>query len=409
MKVCYRIAAVVLLIVIVNFLYTQPVFASKELKFIAAFEDGRLYRSGKINVLVLHGSYHQMGRQYGRLLGKELKALYKNALVDYFQKQKGLSADSMKKKAKSLYHLYPQRFKDIINGMAETSGLSLDQQIMLNSLESYGSMSGCSGIIVWGPFTKDHSLIAGRNYDWFDKYTEFAQNLTLTVFNPDSGIPNAIITFAGVIYATTGMNESGIFLELNNGLPSGGTLSYSNRIPAIVNLMACLSDYRSMDQVDAFFNTTRTNFSFIINTADKSRAISYEWAPFEHRQRKADMEGLLVATNHFTDPSWGIILRDNAGFETVRRQENLLTLGDKNKGEIDLKKMQEILDKPMDEGGATWPSRGHIRTVYQIIAVPESLQIRLKVPGYQDWTDVDLKELFIKNPAAHKCEFYIKQ
>lgn len=396
MKVYRRITAVVLLTFAVNFLYTQPVFASNEIKFIAAFEDGKLYRSGKINVLVLQGSYRQMGRQYGRLLDKELKALYKNALIDYFQKQKGLSSESMKKRAISLYHLYPQRFKDIIAGMAETSGLSLDEQIMLNSLESYGSMSGCSGIIVWGAFTKSQSLIAGRNYDWFDKYTEFAQTLTLTVFKPDSGISNAIVTFAGVIYATTGMNESGIFLELNNGLPSGGTLSYSNRVPAIVSLMACLNDYRTMDQVDAFFNTTRTNFSFIINTADKSRGISYEWAPFEHRRQNGGAEGLLVATNHFTDPSWGIILRDNDGFETVRRRENLLALGDKNKGKIDLKKMMEFLDTPMNEGGATWPARGHIRTVYQIIAVPESLQFWLKVPGYQDWTDVDLKDLFRK-------------
>lgn len=401
MKTYRCITAVVLLIVIVNFLCAQSIFASTEIKFISAFEEGKLYRNGKINVLVLQGSYRQMGRQYGRLLSKEIKALYKNAVVDYFQKQKGLSSDSMKKAAISLYHLYPQRFKDIITGMAETSGLSLDEQIMLNALEYYGSMSGCSGIIAWKAYTNNRPLIVGRNYDWFDKYTEFAQNLTLTIFNPDSGISNAIITFAGVIYATTGMNSAGIFLELNNGLPSGGALSYSNRVPAIVSLMACLNDYRTLDQVDAFFNTTRTDFAFIINAADKSRGISYEWAPFEHRLQKGETDGLLVATNHFTDPSWGIVLKDNAGFETVRRRENLLTLGHKNKGKINLKKMQEILDTSMSEGGATWPAKGTIRTVYQIIAIPESLHVWLKVPGYQDWTDVDLKELFRKQSSMN--------
>jgi hypothetical protein len=49
-----------------------------------------------------------------------------------------------------------------------------------------------------------------RTYDWFEQYVEFAQNLTVTVFNPDSCIPDAIVTFAGVIYATTGMNAEGI-------------------------------------------------------------------------------------------------------------------------------------------------------------------------------------------------------
>jgi hypothetical protein len=267
---------------------------------------------------------------------------------------------------------------------------------MLNAIEHYGSMSGCSGIIAWGEYTKNQPLIAGRNYDWFDKYVEFAQNLTVTVFNPDSGIPNAIITFPGVIYATTGLNAEGIFLQLNNGLPSGGTLRYANRVPAIVSLLALLTDYSTVDQLDAFFNTTRTDFTFIINVADKSRGISYEWAPFEHRRRSGEQEGLLVATNHFTDPSWGIVLQDNAGFETVRRRENLLALGHQNKGKINVETMKKILDTPMTEGGATWPREGRIQTAYQIITVPDSLQVWLKVPGFQDWTGVELKSLLRK-------------
>lgn len=398
MKTYIRITVALLIIFAAGSACAQAPAESSGMKMVSSFEGGRLYRSGKINILALQGNYRQMGRQYGRLLSGELKSLYKNAVVDYFQREKGLSPVSMKEAARSLHRLYPQRFKDIIMGMAETSGLSLEEQIMLNALEHYGSMSGCSGIIAWGEYTGNQPLVAGRNYDWFDKYAEFAQNLTVTVFNPDSGIPNAIITFAGVIYATTGLNAEGILLQLNNGLPSGGTLSYANRAPAIVSLMAALNDYGTMDQLDAFFNTTRTNFTFIINTADKSRGASYEWAPFEHRRRSGDAEGLLVATNHFTDPSWGIVLKDNVGFETVRRRNNLLALGHKHKGRISVERMKEILDTPMNRGGATWPVGGGIktayRTTYQTIIVPASLQVWLKVPGFQNWTAVELKTLF---------------
>ncbi len=31
------------------------------------FEDGKLYRAGSLNVVELHGSYRNMGRQYGTL------------------------------------------------------------------------------------------------------------------------------------------------------------------------------------------------------------------------------------------------------------------------------------------------------------------------------------------------------
>ncbi len=374
-----------------------------DLELISSFEGGRLYRSGKINVPVLHGSYHRMGRQYGHLLSGELKSLYMNAVVDHFQRARGLSGDEMDKAAMSLYRFYPRRFKDMIGGMAETSGLSLREQIMLNAIEFYGLMPGCSGIIAWGDYTKGQALVAGRNYDWFEEYSAFAQSLTVTVFNPDSGVPNAIITFAGVIYATTGLNARGLFLELNNGLPSGGSLKYNDRVPAIVNLLAALTDCGSLDELDAFFNTTRTEFSFIVNAADRMRGVSYEWAPFEHRRRDGDAEGLLVSTNHFAHPSWGTVLQDQAGFETVLRRENLLALGHERKGRIDPEVMEEILDIPMNEGGATWPVDGSMpyRTTYQIVAVPASLLLWLKVPGFQEWTGVGLESLFEEKPQRY--------
>ncbi len=358
------------------------------------FEGGTRYRSGNIAVLDLHGSWRQMGRQYGRLLEGELQDLYQRAVVDYFIKEKGLSREDMINTAQGLYRYYPQRFKDILLGMAETSGLSPEAQVMLNALELYGTMSGCSGIFAWGPYTGGQSLIAGRNYDWFDSYTDFARSLTVTVLHPEAGMPTAFVTFAGVIYATTGINAAGLFLELNNGLPSGGGLSYANRVPAIANLLAFLVDCGAREHLDAAFQSTRPDFTFIINVADGRQACAYEWAPFALKQRTGESPGLLVATNHFVDPSWGMVLQPHTGFKTVLRRDNLLALGEKARGEIDVSAMKRILDRPMDKGGATWPPEGTIRTVYEVIAVPEDRALWIKVPGYQDWTPVDLKPLF---------------
>ena len=391
----YKYFGVFLLFAVI-FSYVSSAAASDTMQSVSSFEGGKRYQSGKIHVLDLHGNYRQMGRQYGHLLKSEINILYKSAILDYFQKQQKLSADTMQKTANALYQSYPQRFKDILSGMAETSGLSLDEQVMLNALELFGSLSGCSAIIAWGSYTGSQSLIAGRNYDWFEKYHEFARSLTVTIFHPDSGVPNAIITFAGVMYATTGINAGGIFLELNNGLPSGGGLSYANRIPAMVSLLSALNDYRSLKEVDAFFNTTRTDFAFIINTADSSQGVSYEWAPFEHRRHSGNGEGLLVSTNHFTDPSWGIVMQDNVGFQTLLRRKNLLDLAQKNKGKINIEIMKDLLDTSIGQGGATWPLQGHIQTVYQIIAMPEKMHLWLKIPGFQDWTPVELGRFFAK-------------
>ena len=361
---------------------------------VSTFEGGGLYKSGKLNILNLHGTYKQMGCQYGYLIKEQLHTLYKKAIEDYFIGQKGLSREMMKQTAMSLFNFYPQRFKDIMYGMAETSGLSIEKHIVLNGLELYGTISGCSGIAAWGDYTKGGPLIFGRNYDWFDSYKEFAKYLTVTVLNADSGIPCAIVTFAGVIYATTGMNANGLFLELNNGMPSRGALSYSNRVPVIINLLAFLCDCSTMEQLNAAFNSTRSNFTFIINVADDNCAYSYEWPPFDLRRRTGEVEGLLVATNHFVNPAWGMALMQNTGFKSVERRKNLLSLGHKNKGKMNTGKMMDILDIPMNAGGATWPAREKIQTVYQVIAIPGELKLWVKVPGFQNWTGVDLAPVF---------------
>lgn len=358
------------------------------------FEKGNLYRYGEICVLDLEGTFLEMGRQYGRLMAGRMQELYDQAINDYFMDQKGLSRETMLQAARGLFDFYPQRFRDIIRGMSETSGMSLEEHILLNGLELYGPMAGCSAIFAWDKHADQGRLIAGRNYDWFDSYSDFAKQLTVTVFRPVSGIPACIITFAGVIYVSTGMNSKGLFIELNNGLPSGGGLFHTNRVHPIVNLMAFLFDYEYMEQLDAAMHTTRSNFAFIINAADEKSAVSYEWPPFDLRRRLADEPGLLVSTNHFVHPSWDLAPQDNNEFKSRIRRKNLLDLGRRATGPIDAQTMMDILDTPMDKGGATWPDKGNIRTIYQIMVIPRDRSIWVKIPGYQDWTAINLQRFF---------------
>jgi hypothetical protein len=87
-------------------------------------------------------------------------------------------------------------------------------------------------------------------------------------------------------------------------------------------------------------------------------------------------------------------LMQNTGFKTVKRRRNLLSLGHKNKGKMNAGKMMDILDIPMNAGGATWPAGEKIQTVYQVIAIPGELKLWVKVPGFQNWTGVDLASIF---------------
>ena len=75
------------------------------------------------------------------------------------------------------YQSYPYKFKEFFQGMSETSGLTLEELKVANSLEivlMFGSHiynTRCSGMSAWGNYAPDGKVVYGRNYDY---NTEFS-------------------------------------------------------------------------------------------------------------------------------------------------------------------------------------------------------------------------------------------
>ncbi len=126
--------------------------------------------------------------------------------------------------------------------------------------------------------------------------------------------------------------------------------------------------------------------------ADKEKAYSYEWPTFGLKKREGENEGLLVATNHFIHPEWGIPPQpeDEDYKDSVIRRNNLLRLAEEYKGQFNDQKMMEFLDIKIEDGGITKSD-----TIFQIVAVPQ-YKLWIKIPGYQNWAPVDLSNLFMK-------------
>jgi hypothetical protein len=370
---------------------------SQDLKFMAEYDGGELYRAGRISVVELSGNYRQMGRQYGMLLKDELTTLYHDAIEEFFIKQKGFTRERLQIIAQSFFDLYPHRYKEIIYGMAETSGLGIERQILLNGIEWFPKINHllfnrCSGIAAWGPYTSGGPLVFGRNNDDDPFYKEFARFMVIAVFKPDDlSVPVALINYAGVIYNATGMNSEGLFIELNSGPWMGFSL---DRLSIFVTLFSFLQDYPSLPEVDKGFKSTLANLSSIINVADRNRAYSYECSIYDTRRIVAEQEGLLAATNHFVGPTWNIAQIDEkvTTDTSIKRRQNLLALGEIYKGSFSPYVMMRVLDTPIDQGGATVEG-----TIYQVIAVPAQLKLWVKVPGLQDWTMIRLGPLFKKH------------
>lgn len=357
------------------------------------FEKGTKFYSGITPVVDLNGTWHEMGRQYGALLSAELKDMYKRAICDKVFNDAG-GKEAAIKTADKLYLAYPFRLKEFFKGMTETSGLELDELKLINAVEFIAFTAeiqpGCAGIAVWGDYASD-ALIYGRNYDYCEWFKTVANNLVFVAFHPaDGALSTVTVGLAGEIYAVSAMNEKGIFMELNNGAFSGGSLTFDNRIPSVVKLLECMFDCASLADIERFFQTTKANFAYIIGVTDGQIAQCYEWPTFGVNMRKTHSRpGLTVLTNHFTESCWGLPHPDDAkSMQTVSRRDNLLALAKHFKGAIDTSIMQGIMDTKVENGGAT-----NDTTIYQLVAEPGKFMLWFKIPGLQDWIYIDMKVL----------------
>ena len=348
------------------------------------------FKVGPVSVVDLHGTWYEMGRQFGDLMKDELHDIY-DFLQTIIAANQGNSdkTDSIVEQQKSQT---PYRICEFMKGAAETSGLTYDQIHMINAVERIGGLPHCSVAMAWGDYT-DGSLVIGRNYDYADYFSQIADDVAVTVYHPaDGALATATIGYVGEIYAVNAINEAGIFLELNNGKPSANIKSPNYRFTGTTMLFDIMFDADDLNDIDLFFNTTNSSSSSIINVADSQKGVSYEWCPIDVKHGESENpEGLLVSTNYFLNPEWDFPVPSDAdSWNAISRRENLLKLLDSKKGSVDVSVMQDIIATPFEDGGAMLDL-----TVYQLVVVPETFELWIRVIDAEDdaWFSVDLASL----------------
>jgi hypothetical protein len=375
----------------------QAIFPdSPDLKPVSTFENGQRYKAGTYNVIVLSGSYREMGRQYGSLMKAELTEEY--TIISTQDNTWGYSTQQLRNFSNNAAELLPQRQKEIFSGMAETSGLDPDDIAMIYyGAYFYTSLPDqrheCSFLAVNGNYTRDGSMIVSRNFDLPDAVSVFDPYYVLVVYKPNDGSNSvAAINPAGMRPETL-MNNKGLFISDNNGMQSGGDTVRTNRPDYISEFFRFMLDDASTHEMDDDVPATRPNTAIIVNAAGPDAAYSYEETVSHVAQRSGD--GFLVATNHFVDPSWQNLSSPDP--DSVIRYNNLVNQTVQNKGSIDAEKMMQIRDVMIDNGGATVRDTDFGGVPYttdlQVVFVPQSRVLWIKVAG-SSWQNTDLDALF---------------
>ncbi len=341
----------------------------------AAAEGGYRYDDQGITVLDLHGSWYEMGRQYGVLAKSEMNDVL--AYIDASLRSEGADPAGAADIAEKLYANYPSHLKEFFAGAGETSEIGPERLKLCNAVEYIEGCFFCSALAVWNEWSKDGSLIFGRNYD-ATSFSAIARDIVVTVFHPNGCQAAATIGYAGELYCVNGLNESGLFIELNNGMPSAGSDIDWDLYPSTSTLFDALFKVSRLEQFDSLMHSDKSFAGFVIGAADSREARSYEWCTEGCLSGNCDNPaGLMTITNHYVNPGWGFAApTDSTSWNSLKRRENLNTSARKSKGTIGVRKMQRIMSATLENGGPLCES-----TRYQIVAVPEKLTLFINIPG----------------------------
>jgi len=100
---------------------------------VRVFEGGTAYRTSDdcYWVLRLSGSWRQMGRQYEGLVRDELRQFYTGVTTDV--EERGIDIDEQLENARFWASVLSPNLNELMKGIAESSGLSEDEALILNA------------------------------------------------------------------------------------------------------------------------------------------------------------------------------------------------------------------------------------------------------------------------------------
>lgn len=247
-----------------------------------------LFAAGDLPVIVVSGTPREMGRSYG----KAAAALIRKGVEGYLNRRiiqdQGYSMEYLMECARAMFpHIAPEYLEEM-RGVAEGAGITFEQVLAMHAhadIVHYGhdwgkderkpgQAAGCSNFAAWGPLTVDGTLFHGRNLDWTIG-SGVQESAVVYVGIPDDGHPFALVTYAGMIGAVTGMSARGITFGEMTSQTGDETLAGEPLFIICRRILQYSDDIESAMQIVREYSGT-TGWNFIIASGPERTARACE-------------------------------------------------------------------------------------------------------------------------------------
>jgi len=255
-----------------------------------------------VPVISVRGKPFERGKQYGL----QTKGLIEKNLELYFDlwsKLWGAKRPEVLKHCSSLVPVigeYDAEILEELQGIAEGSGLSLEEIVTLNArYEMVFAQSavaeaggGCTSIAAMPAVTKNGHAILGQNWDYKERF----QGLSVILEVEREGSPGIVMHTEAGTMGHKGMNSAGLGICLNALVSSRDRFEATT--PFLIVGRAILNADSLSRAVKAVLNAKVTvSFNFLIAHCD-GEAIDLEVSPLDVGFLHPD-GGILTHSNHF--------------------------------------------------------------------------------------------------------------
>ncbi|MDD3266458.1 MAG: C45 family autoproteolytic acyltransferase/hydrolase [Burkholderiales bacterium] len=388
---------------------------------------GTFEKKDTLNILKLHGSYDEMGQQYGALAYNQLHEIYQDIVPEYFDgiHRKALISDVLR-----LYYYIKldDREKELLSGIAKTSGLNQRQLLSIEMLPMlitlYSGFDGdklnktdtsgsgfCSFLSVWGNLSKTKTMLLARNLDLSTAVTKLDNYYSLVAYNPtNDGNSVASFGFIGFIPGFTWINNKGLFSEYNDGRRSVPGFNFSGYIGLNTAFYGMLDANNSEEFIDYIRNHPAfvSNFTAIVDK-NNSRAIEHavkeepeilngqlEFANFFTNLYRTDFKDAKITMSNCIEK-----VKDTPSYACVRYHHIEAFL--KQNHSIGVNELKSLFSTSLDNGGVYQTGSSNLYPVAEVTnytLIGDLSSGKFIYSNHKDknvWLDLDINSLFVKN------------
>ncbi len=160
------------------------------------------------------------------------------------------------------------------------------------------ALVGCTSFAAWDTHTEDGKLLIGRNFDFYVS-DAFSEEKIIAFINPDKGHKYAMVTWAGMVGAVSGMNDKGLTVTIN---AAKSNVPMKAKAPISLVTKEILQYAENIEEAIAIAKQREVfvSESIMVGSAADGKAVLIEVSPKKFGiYELADNDDLLICANHF--------------------------------------------------------------------------------------------------------------